>query len=126
MWVLAVLFAFAPSMSLALSVPMTAFSKTLVHAHADDDSAHAAHSHSGDEHGHVDFSGEQNHDRDEDGNSPWHVHQDASVPSIMLPSAASAEPSRATGHSLWLSVQRTLTGSCPPNLLRPPIRLSYV
>lgn len=123
--VVAMLFALAPCLSLALSVPIASFSKSVVHAHANEQ-LHSDHSHVGHELVGTEWHSSHPDDDGHDGNLFSHVHQDASVPSIVLPGFVSAESWPGIGQSLSVPIAQILIGSCPPSLLRPPICLSYV
>jgi hypothetical protein len=123
-WAVATLLAIMPGVSMALAVPVGAFSRVFMHVHALKD--HAPHEHvfvhdhgDGHEHEHAD------HDHGEtlgdDGNVVLHVHYDVACPSGLVP--VQVEPIVLHRLSARLSVPAAAE---PPDaeqhrLLRPPI-----
>ena len=132
-WAMAVVFALAPGISVALAVPAGAFSRLLVHAHAhgDDDHMHHGHHHY---HGHHHHHGHHQHDHDgqhhhddatddgtgDHGQQRLHVHHDASCPSVLMPEPIASLLHRIADPVTILSVDAK-QGAPPGRLLRSPI-----
>lgn len=122
-WAMAAVFAVAPGLSMAFASPVGAFSRFLVHAHADDEPGHVHHHHhhDGDHHHHDDGGTADGQDRDQ---QLLHVHYDAWCPSVVIPTqGVSTLPYRLADRITIQKVERT-QGAPPDRLLRPPIPLS--
>jgi hypothetical protein len=122
---MAFVFAVAPVLSMGLATPAGAFSTVVVHSHAGGDEDHSHHSH---DHDH-DHSGSATHHGPaplsdggpHHGKGTAHVHQDASCPSVLMPTPiadlAEPRPDKVFDRPLLHS----LSGASPDTLLRPPI-----
>ena len=127
-WLIAVTFAFAPAVSMALAAPSGLYSRYLVHIHANDDAGHVhldqGHDH-GDEfvgHGSDEEREVAGHDDgDAADHSRLHVHYDVGTPSILLP--VLLVPGRGTRVTARIAPMpdRELRPVLPDLVLRPPI-----
>jgi hypothetical protein len=129
-WAMAVIFAIAPALSMALASPVGAFSRSFIHVHADDEPGHVHHGHHHHQHHDHDDSDHHHHGGTNDGPNPdqgqqrLHVHYDACCPSIVIPSqSGSALPHPLSGRIAILRVE-PMQGAPPGQLLRPPILAS--
>jgi hypothetical protein len=137
-WAVVGLFALAPALSMAFAAPVGAFSRSLVHTHADDEPGHDHHGHhhhhsyhhdQGDQH-----HGDASHHHDDDGNNGGstdpgqhrlHVHFDACCPSLVLPAQDVTPLQHRPSDRLAILLVEPLQGAPPDDLLRPPIPLSF-
>jgi len=131
---MATVFALAPAVSMALAVPVGAFSRFLVHAHehGDEDHVHDGyhHHHGHDQDGHDshhhDDGADDDGQNDDPGQPRLHVHCDACCPSVLIPfQTPSTLQHRAADRIAILPVE-PMQGAPPDRLLRPPIPLSLL
>jgi hypothetical protein len=127
LWTLALMFAVAPALSLGFAAPAGSFVQTTVHSHGHggEPHSHHYHQHHGD-HDHASGmmddlgvahdgqSGHHDHDR-------VHVHHDASCPSVIVPVPVTLALDQRLGSAVDPRPTKTLHGSSPSRLLRPPI-----
>jgi hypothetical protein len=137
-WAMVGLFALAPALSMAFATPVGAFSRSLVHSHADDEPGHNHHGHhhhhSSHHHDHGDDDhGDAGHHHEDDGNRGGsadpgqhgtHVHFEACCPSILLPVQDATARHRPSDRMVILPVE-PMQGAPPDRLLRPPISVSF-
>lgn len=120
-WVMALVFAFAPGISFANGSAIGAFSSALVHSHADGEHGHSHHGH---HHHHEKAEHHEHEDMDRNGEpGQAHVHYDAACPSLLVPGALFPVAQIAPASPVAALAQDDMDGSSPGNLLRPPIRL---
>lgn len=137
-WVMAGLFALAPALSMAFAAPVGAFSRSLVHTHADDEAGHDHHGHHHRDSHHHDYGdhdqGDAGHHHDDDGDSGdladpgqhrMHVHFDACCPSLVLPAQDATALQHRPSDRLAILPVEPMQGAPPDELLRPPIPLSF-
>jgi ABC-type Zn2+ transport system substrate-binding protein/surface adhesin len=125
------LFALAPALSMALAAPVGAFSRSLVHTHADDEPGHDHHGHHH-HHSHQHDHGDHDHgdagnggDLGDPGQHRMHVHFDACCPSLVLPAQDATPVQRRPSDRLAILPVEPMQGAPPDDLLRPPIPLSF-
>lgn len=135
-WAMALVFALAPVISIAFAVPAGAFSRFLIHSHADGDDDHVHHGHHHLHHGHDHYhDGDHDHDSEhhqddavnngssDQGQHRLHVHYDASCPSVLVPEPIGSILHRVVDR-VGVPPIEAKQGAPPGRLLRPPIPLS--
>lgn len=127
-WLIAVTFAVAPAVSMALAAPSGLYSRYLVHIHANDDAGHV-HLDQGHDHG-DEFVGHGSDEEREvaghdDGASPehsrLHVHYDVGTPSILLPVLLVHGLGSPVTARIAPMADQELRSVLRDRLLRPPI-----
>jgi len=128
-WAMTLVFALAPGLSMAFAAPVGAFSRFLVHAHADDEPGHVHHGHHHHHHhaGHQDDGDHHHHDDDggtsdtQDRGQQSHVHYDACCPSVVMPSQGVSTLRHRLADRITIHKVEPMQGAPPDRLLRPPI-----
>jgi len=127
LWALALMFAVAPFLSMSFAAPEGSFARPTVHSHDHGDEPHSHHHHHYGDHEHADGGMIDDFDVGHDGQSGHgdhdrvHVHHDASCPSIIVPVPVTLALDQRLGAAVDPRPTKTLHGSSPSRLLRPPI-----
>ena len=126
-WLIALTFAFAPAVSIALATPSGLYSRVLVHIHANDAPGHVHfdqdHDHGDDVVSHAsDEERNAGHDNgDAADHSRLHVHYDVGTPSILLPALTAHKLGSPMTARIAPMPDRELRPVLLDRLLRPPI-----
>jgi hypothetical protein len=128
-WALALVFAFAPALSMAFAAPVGAFSRVFLHAHeyGDEDHVHHGHHHHHDEHhGHHHHDDAMDDGQNDQGSHHLHVHWDASCPSVLVPVLTLGTLQNRVADRFTVPPAEPMLGASPDRILRPPIPSSLL